>query len=289
MTFKEKLASGKFLITSEIGPPKGISLNKVLEEIAPLKDRVDAVNATDLQSSCLRMSALAAAILLKKNGFEPIFQMTCRDRNRLALQADALSAAAFGIENILALTGDHPSLGDHPQAKPVFDIDVVQLIEVLRKLETGADMNGHKLVGPAPRFCLGAVVNPGADPLEPEIIKMEKKINAGAEFFQTQAVYDVRIFEDFLKSTRHLGTKILAGVMLLKSEKMAQYMNDHVPGVVVPAAIIAQMAAAKDKKAKCVEISARLIKELRNMCGGIHIMPIGGYGVVPLLLDAIGS
>jgi 5,10-methylenetetrahydrofolate reductase len=290
MTFKEKLASGKSLVTSEIGPPKGISLDKVLEEMFPLKGRLDAVNVTDLQSSCLRMSALAGSILLKGNGFEPILQMACRDRNRLALQADALSAAAFGIENILALTGDHPSLGDHPQAKPVFDIDAVQLLEALKGLEGGTDMNGHKLIGAAPRFCLGAVVNPGADPLEPEIIKMEKKINAGAEFFQTQAVYDVRTFENFLKASRHLRVKILAGVMLLKSEKMAHYMNDHVPGVMVPAAIIEQMAAAKDKKAQCVAISARLIKELRSTgVAGIHIMPIGWYGVVPLLLDEIGS
>lgn len=287
MTFKEKINSGKFLLTSEVGPPKGISLDRILEEIRPFKDRVDAVNVTDLQSSILRMSALPASIILKQNGFEPILQVTCRDRNRLALQADILAAAAFGIENILALTGDHPSLGDHPQAKPVFDMDAVQLIEVLRTLQTGTDMNGHKLIGPAPKFCVGAVVNPGADPLEPEIIKMEKKMEAGAEFFQTQAIYDLRIFEDFLRASQHLKTKILAGIVLLKSERMAKYMNENIAGVAVPQALIEEMRQAQDKKKKCVEITVRLIRELKKMCQGIHLMPIGWYSVVPPILDAL--
>ncbi len=287
MTFKEKLLSGKSIITSEVGPPKGISLDKILEEVLPIKGRVDAINVTDLQSSVMRMSSLAASVLLKGRGFEPIYQMTCRDRNRLALQSDALSAVALGVNNILALTGDHPSLGDHPQAKPVFDLDSVQLIGVLRSLEKGVDLGGNKLAGSNPEFCVGAVVNPGADPLEPEIIKMEKKIEAGAEFFQTQAVFDVRIFENFLKSTAHLKTKIIAGVVLLKSEKMAHYMNDNVPGVIVPQDLINQMAQACDKKAKCIEISVGLIKELRNICCGVHIMPIGWHSIVPEILDSI--
>ncbi|MBI5873910.1 MAG: methylenetetrahydrofolate reductase [Candidatus Omnitrophica bacterium] len=287
MTFKEKLRLDKFIITSEVGPPKGISLDKILEEIGPIKDRIDAVNVTDLQSSVMRMGSFAASIILKKHGFEPIFQMACRDRNRLALQSDALSAAAFGIENILALTGDHPSLGDHPQAKPVFDLDSVQLIEALRTLEKGVDSNGNKLVGQAPKFCVGAVVNPGADPLEPEIIKMEKKLEAGAEFFQTQAVFDIKVFEAFLKSCAYLKAKVFAGIVLLKSEKMARYMNDNVPGVSVPEEIVKEMAGAQDKKAKCIEISVRLIKELKGMCGGIHIMPIGFYSAVGPILDAI--
>lgn len=285
--FKEKLASGRPIITSEIGPPKGISLDKILAEIAPIKGRVDAVNVTDLQSSVMRMGSLAASVILKNHGFEPILQMTCRDRNRLALQSDALSASALGIENILALTGDHPSLGDHPGAKPVFDLDSVQLVDILRVLQTGVDAGGNKLVGTAPKYCLGAVVNPGADPLEPEIIKMEKKLEAGAEFFQTQAVFDIRVFETFLKSCSYLNAKVLAGVVLLKSERMAQYMNDNVPGVTVPEDIIKEMAGAQDKKVKSIEISVRLIKELKGMCGGIHIMPIGWYSIVPPILDAI--
>ncbi|MFA5315280.1 MAG: methylenetetrahydrofolate reductase [Candidatus Omnitrophota bacterium] len=288
MTFKEKLSSSQFVVTSEVGPPKGISLEKILKEIAPLRGRVDAINVTDLQSSVMRMGSLAASIQIKNAGFEPVLQMTCRDRNRLALQSDVLSAASFGVENILALTGDHPALGDHPQAKPVFDIDAVTLIGILRTLEHGADMNGNPLFGEAPKFCVGAAVNPGADPLEPELIKMEKKIAAGAEFFQTQAVFDIGVFETFLAKTRHLKTKIIAGIMLLKSERMARYMNEHIPGVIVPEAVIAEMEGAQDKKQKCLEIAVRLFKTLQPACDGVHIMPIGWYGMVPRLLDAVG-
>ena len=289
MTLKEKLNSGKFILTSEIGPPKGTSLEKIIKEMSIFKDRVDAFNVTDLQSSVMRMGALAASIILKQNGFEPIFQVTCRDRNRLALQADIISAAAFGIENILALTGDHPSLGDHPQAKPVFDIDAVTLIDVLRTLEKGQDMNGNELIGEPPKFCIGAAVNPGADPLEPEIIKMEKKIEAGAEFFQTQAVFDVKVFENFLKASKHLKTKIIAGIMFLKSEHMAHYMNENIPGVFVPDVLIQEIRDAQDKKKKSVDISVRLFKELKPLCDGIHFMPIGWYNIVPLVLDATGN
>jgi len=226
--------------------------------------------------------------MLKNKGFEPVFQATCRDRNRLALQSDLLSAAALGIENVLILTGDHPTLGDHPEAKPVFDLDSVQLLQVAVKLQEGFDMKGNKLEGAAPKFCLGAVVNPGADPLEPQIIKMEKKIAAGAEFFQTQAVYDIKIFENFLSKIRHLKTVILGGIVLLKSAGMARYMNKNVAGVFVPDNFIKEMEETKDKTAKSVEIASKLIKELRPMCQGIHIMPIGWDTKVPLVLDAAG-
>ena len=287
MNFKEKLHTKKFIITTEVGPPKGISLEKILEEIAPLKGRVDAVNVTDLQSSIMRLSSLGASIILKNHGFDPLLQVTCRDRNRLALQSDILTAAAFGLENILALTGDHPILGDHPQAKPVFDLDSIQLIEAIRTLETGADMNGHKLKGDCPRYCVGAVVNPGADPLEPELIKMEKKLKAGAEFFQTQAIYDIPLFEKFLKITAPFKTKIFASVVFLKSERMAQYLNDHVPGVFVPAHLMEEMHRAEDKKAKCLEISVRLARVLKIMCPGIHLISLGWYGLLPAILDAL--
>jgi len=286
MTFKEKIQSGKFLVTSEIGPPKGIETKTILEDAELIRGRVDAINVTDLQSSVMRLGSLAVCSLLKQKDFEPIFQVTCRDRNRLALQSDILSAAALGIENILALTGDHTTLGDHPEAKPVFDLDSVQLLQVIRKLEQGLDMKGNKLEGAPPKFCAGAVVNPGADPLEPQIIKMEKKISAGAEFFQTQAVYDIKIFENFLSKSKHLKTTILAGIVLLKSAGMAKYMNKNVAGVFVPDNLIKEMEETKDKQAKSVEIAARLIKELKPMCQGIHVMPIGWDKVVPRVLDA---
>ncbi len=286
MTFKEKLLVGKFVVTSEIGPPKGIDIKQLMEDAELIRSRVDAINVTDLQSSVMRLGSLAVCALLKQKGFEPIYQLTCRDRNRLALQSDILSAAALGIENLLLLTGDHPALGDHPEAKPVFDLDSVQLLQVVKKLQEGSDMKGNKLIGEPPKFCMGAVVNPGADPLEPQIMKMEKKILAGAEFFQTQAVYDIKIFENFLNKTKHLKTKVMAGIVLLKSAGMARYMNKNVAGVSVPDDLIKEMEDTKDKTAQSVEIASRLIKELKPMCGGIHIMPIGWDKVVPAVLDA---
>lgn len=288
MNFKEKIQAGKFLLTSEIGPPKGIETKAILEDAELVRGRVDAINVTDLQSSVMRLGSLVVCSLLKQKGFEPIFQVTCRDRNRLALQSDILSAAALGIENLLILTGDHPTLGDHPEAKPVFDLDSVQLLQVVKKLQEGLDMKGNKLEGAAPKFCLGAVVNPGADPIEPQIIKMEKKIEAGAEFFQTQAVYDIKTFENFLSKIKHLKATILAGIVLLKSAGMARYMNKNVAGVFVPDNFIKEMEETKDKSAKSIEIAARLIKDLKPMCEGMHIMPIGWDKKVPLVLDAAG-
>lgn len=287
MTLCDKIKSGKFIVTSEIGPPKGTDIQEILEDAELIKGRVDAVNVTDLQSSVMRVGSLAICRLLKERGHEPVFQITCRDRNRLALQSDLLSASVLGIENILVLTGDHPALGDHPQAKSVFDLDAVQLLSVARQLQEGRDMAGKELKG-MPKFCLGAVVNPGADPLEPELIKMEKKIKNGAQFFQTQAVYDVKVFERFLKEIKRLKTTILAGIVLLKSAGMARYMNKNVAGVFVPDELIEEMEKAQDKVAKSIEIAARLIKELKNMCQGVHIMPIGWDKKVPLVLDAAG-
>ncbi len=287
MTFCNKIKAGKFLVTSEIGPPKGTEIKEVLDDALLIKGRVDAINVTDLQSSVMRLGSLAVCHLLQDRGIEPIFQITCRDRNRLALQSDLLSAAVLGIENVLALTGDYTTLGDHPEAKPVFDLGSVELLDVVKGLQEGKDMKGNPLKG-TPKFCVGAVVNPGADPLEPEIIKMEKKIEAGALFFQTQAVYDIELFKRFLDAAKHLKTTILAGIVLLKSAGMAKYMNKNVAGVFVPDNLIKEMEETKDKSAKSIEIAARLIKELKPLCQGIHIMPIGWDKKVPLVLNAAG-
>lgn len=275
-------------MTSEIGPPKGIQTQHLMADAELIRGRVDGINVTDLQSSVMRLGSLAVCSLLKQHGLEPIFQVTCRDRNRLALQSDILSAAALGIENLLILTGDHTTMGDHPDAKPVFDLDSVQLLQVVRRLQEGFDMRGNPLEGTAPTYCVGAVVNPGADPLEPQIMKMEKKIAAGAEFFQTQAVYDIKTFETFVNKTRHLKTPVMAGIVLLKSAGMARFMNKNVAGVFVPDDLIKEMEAAKDKAATSVDIARRLIQELKPMCQGIHIMPIGWDKKVPLVLDASG-
>ncbi|MBU1853333.1 MAG: methylenetetrahydrofolate reductase [Candidatus Omnitrophica bacterium] len=287
MSLCDKIKEGKFILTSEIGPPKGTDIEEVLKDAELIKGRVDAINVTDLQSSVMRVGSLAICKLLIERGIEPVFQVTCRDRNRLALQSDLLSAAVLGVKNILALTGDHPTLGDHPQAKPVFDLDSVQLLEVITSLQSGKDMTGKELKG-TPEFCPGAVVNPGADPLEPEIIKMEKKINSGAQFFQTQAIYDIELFKKFLDASKHLKTVIIAGIVLLKSAGMAKYMNKNVSGVFVPDNLIEEMDKTQDKSKKSIEIAARIMKELKPMCQGIHIMPIGWDKKVPLVLDAAG-
>jgi len=289
MSLRERLEAGKFVITSEIGPPKGTAIKEALEDAELIKGKVDAINVTDLQSSVMRLGSLAVCRLLKEKGIEPILQITCRDRNRLALQSDLLSASVLGIENVLLLTGDHTTLGDHPEAKPVFDLDSVQLIQVAKTLQEGRDMKGNELKG-APNFFIGAVVNPGADPLEPEVIKMEKKIAAGAQFFQTQAVYDIDLFKKFLENTKHLKAKILAGIVLLKSAGMAKYMNENVSGVHVPDALIKEISDVpkEGRPKKSIEIAVRLIKELKPLCSGIHLMPLGWDKLVPDILKGSG-
>jgi len=284
MGLQESLASGKFVVTSEIGPPKGTKIDEMLHDAELLRGRVDGINVTDLQSSVMRLGSLAVCHLLKERGLEPIFQMTCRDRNRLALQSDLLNAYVLGIRNVLALTGDYASLGDHPHAKPVFDLDSVSLIGVIKKLEMGTDMVGNPLNG-APNFFVGAVVNPGGNPVEAQIIKMEKKIRAGASFFQTQAVYDVGAFEKFMKRVAPFKVPVLAGIILLKSAGMARFMNKNVAGVFVPEPLIQKMAKAEDRTKTSIEIAAELIKDLRGMCRGVHIMPIGWESKVPAVLD----
>src|SRR5512136_1017632 len=195
-----------------------------------VRGKVDAVNVTDQQSSVMRLGSLAGCTLLKQWGMEPVLQMTCRDRNRIALQSDLLSAYALGIENVLCLTGDYVTLGDHPEAKPVFDLDSVSLLETAVNLEEGRDLAGKKLKG-SPTFFLGACVSPEADLLEPQIIKMEKKVEAGAQFFQTQAIYDAKKFADFMSMVRYLRVPILAGMVVLRSAAMGRYMNEKAAGI----------------------------------------------------------
>ncbi len=290
MKLIELFKQGKFVISSEVGPPKGIEVEKVLDNAEQLRGKIDIFNVTDLQSSVMRLGALPTCYLLKKRGLEPIFQVTCRDRNRLALQSDILGAAVLGIENLLILTGDHPILGDHPEAKPVFDLDSVQLLSAVKGLMGKKDMQGNELEGKAPEFCMGAVVNPGADPLEPQIIKMEKKVDAGAQFFQTQAVYEVDKFARFMEKVQYIKTPIMAGMVFLKSAKMAQYMNENVSGVHVPDELINEMASvSKEERAnKSIEISARLIKEIKGLCQGVHIMALGWEHHIPAVLEKAG-
>ena len=290
-SFKKALESGRFVITAEVAPPKGVNLDKMAHHIELLKDKVDAVNITDHQSSVMRFPSLGGALLTKEMGAEPILQMTCRDRNRLALQADLLFAAHRGINNVLCLTGDSVLFGDHKEAKGVFDLDSSQLLETIRGLEKGKDLGGNDLDGSV-SFCAGAIVTPEADPIEPQLIKFEKKIEAGAEFVQTQAVYDLDNFARFMDYAKQFSAKILAGIILLTSAPMARFMNKNVAGVTVPQGLINEMAEAPKGKriTKGVEIAGRMIREIKDkkMCDGVHIMAIGKEEVVPDIMAAAG-
>ncbi len=290
MGFRQALESGKFLVTAEVGPDKGTNVEHLLKDADIIKDRVDAINVTDLQSSVMRLGSMAFCHLLTDMGVDPVFQVTCRDRNRLALQSDLLSAWVLGIKNVLALTGDYPTLGDHPRAKPVFDLDSVSLLDVIARLNSGCDMVGNELKG-TPDFFSGAVVNPGADneaALELQIIKMEKKIEAGARFFQTQGVYDLDAFEKFMKRIEGFDTKVLGGIILLKSVGMARYMNKNVAGVFVPESLIKELKGAEDKTQASMEIAVGLIKGMKDLCHGVHIMALGWESKIPHILDEAG-
>jgi methylenetetrahydrofolate reductase (NADPH) len=289
--FKQALESGRFIITSEVAPPKGTNLEKFSHHIELLKDKVDAMNVTDHQSSVMRYPSLGGALMVKEMGGEPILQMTCRDRNRMALQADLLFAASRGINNVLCLTGDSVVLGDHKEAKGVFDLDSSQLLETITRLEKGKDLGGNDLDGGL-SLCAGAIVTPEANPIEPQLIKFEKKVDAGAEFIQTQAVYDLDNFKTFMEYARQFPVKILAGIILLTSAPMARFMNKNVAGVTVPQELIDEMVEAPKgrKLEKGVEIAGRMIKRVKEeqMCDGVHIMAIGKEELVPDIMAAAG-
>jgi methylenetetrahydrofolate reductase (NADPH) len=290
-SFKKALASDKFVVTCEAAPPKGTNLDQMKHHIELLKDKVDGINVTDHQSSVMRFPSLGGALLVKEMGGEPILQMTCRDRNRLALQADLLFASYRGIHNVLCLTGDSIIFGDHKTAKSVFDMDSSQLVKTVRTLEAGKDLGGNDLDGGV-SFCAGAIVTPEANPLAPQLIKFEKKIEAGAEFIQTQAVYDLDNFAKFMEYARQFSVKILAGIILLTSAPMARFMNKNVAGVSVPKNLIDEMASAPKGGAvkKGIEIAGRMINRIKEekMCDGVHIMAIGKEELVPEIMAAAG-
>ncbi len=289
--FKATLEAGKFVVTSEIGPPKGTNLEPMLHHIDLLKDMVDAINVTDHQSSVMRYPSLGGCLHIRERGGEPILQMTCRDRNQLALQADLLFAYSRGIHNVLCLTGDAIVVGDHKQADGVFELDSCQLLKTVRHLETGRDLGGNELDG-AVEFCVGAIVTPEANPIEPQLLKFEKKVAAGAEFIQTQAIYDLDNFREFMSFARSFEVKILAGIVLLTGARMARYMNANVPGIFVPELLIEELAAAPKGEAVKVgiEIAGRMIAALKSesICDGVHIMAIGREELVPEIITAAG-
>ena len=287
MRITELFDNGEFVVTAEVGPPKGIHMEHVVEEAKTYLSGITAVNITDNQSSVMRMGSLPACVALKNAGLTPILQLTCRDRNRIALQSELLGAAMLGIDNILCLTGDHTKMGDHPGAKPVFDLDSVSLLHTVSQLEKGVDLGGSPLVGEPPKFAKGAVVSPCSDSVDAQLAKMERKVMAGAEYFQTQAVFDSEKFIQFMEKAKQFGKPVQLGVIIPKSAGMAKFMNKNVAGVHVPDEMIEALAADKER-AKAgitgVEIAAKIIKEFKPYCQGVHIMALGWESKVPDLL-----
>ena len=291
MRITELFDNGQFVVTAEVGPPKGIHVDHLVEEAKEYLSGITAVNVTDNQSSVMRMGSLPTCVALKNAGLTPILQLTCRDRNRIALQSELLGAAMLGIDNILCLTGDHTKMGDHPGAKPVFDLDSVSLLHTACQLEKGIDLGGQPLVGEPPKFAKGAVVSPCSDSVDAQLAKMERKVMAGAEYFQTQAVFDSEKFIQFMEKAKEFGKPVQLGVIIPKSAGMAKFMNKNVAGVHVPQWMIDELAADKEK-AKAgitgVELAAKVIKECRPYCQGLHIMALGWEAKVPELLKLAG-
>lgn len=284
MKFREKLQSGKFVITCEVPPPKGTDTSYSLENASFIRELADAVNVTDNQCAQLHMSSIAFSTLLKQNGYEPIMQMTCRDRNRIGIQSDVLGAYGLGIRNILIMSGDYPTFGNQPGAKPVYDLDSVHALNAISLLKKGTSLSGSNIAGPFD-MCVGAVCNPVPEK-KFQIMKLEKKVKAGAEFIQTQAVFDVDMFSEFMDLIRDRGIDIpiLSGIVPLRSVEMARYMNQNIPGISVPPEIIKRMEYADDQIEEGIEITAEIIKCMKNISNGIHIMPIKSHRCTKNLL-----
>ena len=294
---KQTLDRGQFAVTAEMAPPKGYDFSEALETAALLKDKVQGINVTDMQSAYLKASSLGLCIGLKQSGIEPILQITGRDRNRMAIMADVLSAAAFGIDTVLALTGDHPVVGDCKQSKPVYDLDSVGILAMLSKMEeTGCDCGGNPLSGGAPRLFKGAAVTPVYEPMALQVNKLRQKVAAGARYIQTQGVFDVENLKRFLDAVdkAQIRVPIMAGIIPLKSAGMAKFMNANVPGIAVPQSQIDALAQAKEKGESPVrlgmDMAAELIARIKedNLCSGVHIMAIGAEKNVPVILEKAG-
>lgn len=294
---------GEFAVTAEMAPPKGTDFSEQMAAARLLEGKVHAVNVTDMQSACLKASSLGLCVHLKQAGLEPILQITGRDRSRMAIMGDVLSAASFGIDTVLALTGDHPAVGDCKDSKPVYDLDSVGILRMLSNMEaTGADCGGNPLAGGAPRLFKGAAVTPVYEPRALQINKLRQKVEAGARYIQTQGVFDLAQLEGFLEDVEKAGidVPVMAGVIPLKSAGMARFMNENVPGIAVPEEMLARLdAAAAEGKEKGVkglpaklgmEMAAQMIAEIRErkLCPGVHIMAIGAEKNVPAILEMAG-
>ncbi len=288
------LESGQFAVTAELGPPKGTNLDAFLRRAEMLRTACDAVNVTDNQTAITRLCSLAGCIKLKSLGIEPVMQITCRDRNRIGIQSDVLGALAFGIQNFLCLSGDHQSFGNHPTAKGVYDIDSTQLVGVLRKMrDEHKFMSGDAFTGDAPLY-IGAAENPYADPFEFRVLRLEKKMRAGASFIQTQGIYEINRFKEFMKMVVDRGldkqVHILAGIIPVRSVRMVKYMKGSVAGITIPDEIVTRMEGAADPKEEGLAITQEIIAQIREIPGvrGIHIMAVGWEDAVPVIVEQAG-
>jgi len=293
--FQELLRQKNFVITAEVGPPKGSDTVKFLEKASYLKGYADAFNVTDNQTAVVRLSSFAGSILLQRNGLQPILQISCRDRNRIALQSDILGASALDLKNILFVTGDHQTMGNHPNAKGVFDIDSIQLIQIAKQLrDKGLFQNGEEIKQGRPDYFIGGVCNPFATPYWYRIKRLEKKADAGAEFIQTQSVFDIRRFASFIDMVNECGLhqrlSILAGITPIKSKKMLDRMKYHVPGVDIPDEIYARLANAQDFSHESITFTLDLMKQIKTMKGisGVHITALFWEDIIPLIVKESG-
>jgi 5,10-methylenetetrahydrofolate reductase len=286
-SFADAIKSGRFLVTAELNPPKGTDLSDLMKKAELLRGWVDAFNLTDSAGANMTMGPIAAAAKLKAAGFEPLIQMTSRDRNRIAVQGDMLASAALGVTTIVLMGGDKPDAGDHPEAKGVFDLDTIAQLKAASALNAGKDMMGNDLKGKT-EFCIGATCNPGSSDVDKEVDRMKEKIEYGATFFQTQAVYDVPGFERFMEKAGKLNTPVIAGFIIIKSGTMARWMNENLFGVDVPQNLIDEMDAVEDKNAKSIEIGGRIVSQLKKSAGGVHMMGIGWENRIPPILEAAG-
>ncbi len=290
------LKAGHFAFTGELGPPRGTNIEAIRKKAAPLKGMVDSVNITDNQTAVVRMSSWAASLLAIQEGLEPNYQMVCRDRNRLAMQADILGAYALGIRNMLCLSGDHQQFGDHPQCKGVFDIDSMQLIQAVKNMrDEGKFINGQEIDEP-PRMFIGAAANPFAEPFEWRVYRLAKKINAGADFIQTQCIYNMERMREWVRRANDMGLTekayVLAGITPMKSLGMARYMKSKVPGMDVPDEVINRLKGVEKKQQakEGIEIACEQIQEFKEMKGiaGIHLMAIEWEHRVPEIAEKAG-
>lgn len=287
--FMASVKSKEFTISGEVDPPVDVNRHAIEEQVEYLRDHVVAANVTDNPIGDVIMNTMTPCIIMQEMGLEAIYQQTCRDRNRIALQSDIIGAAALDIKNVLALTGDHTKMGNHPQSKPVFDVDSVLLTKMIHDMvHEGRTWAGTKLENP-PQMHIGVGISPGLEPLEPEIMKLEKKIEAGAEFGQTQIIYDTNIMEKLLDQTSHLEFPILPGLTPLRSIGMAKFLKQFVPGVIIPDEMMKRLETSKDLKETSIDIVAELIKEAKEMgFPGVHIMPVGMDAQVPEMIKRSG-